>query len=480
MSRGPTPERRGGRDWTRPVLVLVAIAAGWLLRGALGPASPPEGPSAEQQATQAAEEWTCSMHPQIRLPRPGPCPICEMDLVPVTTGTVGDDPRRIRIGPEARERMRLATSPVERRSVEATIRMVGKIVYDETRVATITARVAGRIERLFVDYAGIEVKEGEHLVALFSPKLYAAQAELFQALAAVRALEGEPGADPRRVGTASATLDASRERLQQLGLTRAQIEAVEESGTPSDEMTILAPIGGIVLQKDVRQGMYLKEGTRIGTIADLDHLWVVLDAHESDLMWLRYGQHVEFTTPSHPGEVFEGTIAFIAPVLDDRTRTIKVRVNVSNEERRLKPNMFVKAVVRPRVAAGGRVMDPNLAGKWICPMHPEIVREEEALCSLCEMELVTTESLGYVPVESQGSQLPLVIPATAALVTGKRAIVFVEVPDSDALEYEGREVSLGPRAGEWIIVRGGLEEGESSQTETSSSTARSRSAPGRA
>ena len=218
-------------------------------------------------------------------------------------------------------------------------------------------------------------------------------------------------------------------------------------------------MGGVVVHRNGQAGMYVQEGSRIYTIADLTHLWVQLDAYESDLLWLRYGQHVEFTTEAYPGEVFTGTISFLSPELDPRTRTVKVRVNLDNPEGKLKPEMFVRAIVRTDVAAGGRVMDPDLAGKWICPMHPEVVRDEPGLCDVCEMDLVTTESQGYMALSGE-EERPLVIPASAALITGTRAIVYVEVPGADEPTFEGREIVLGPRAGDWYLVKSGLAEGE--------------------
>jgi len=431
-------------------IVIVGLVVGWLVRGLFFPAPGAPGMAATGTGTHMEEPatiWTCSMHPQVQLSEPGDCPLCGMDLIPLET-TTASAARQLEVTPEARALMKVRTHEVERRFVEAEVRMVGKLDYDETRLASITSWVSGRLDRLFVDFTGVEVQRGDHLVDLFSPKLYAAQTELLQA---------KEGAE--RSGSL-ATLDAARERLGQLGLTDRQIEEVEARGTASDHMTIHAPMGGIVVHKLATQGMYVEEGTHIYTIADLDRLWVKLDAYESDLLWLHYGQTVEFTTPAYPGELFVGTIAFIDPVVDDTTRTIKVRVNVENTDGRLKPNMFVSAVVRTNVAAGGKVMDPDLAGKWICPMHPEVVRDVQGECDVCGMNLVTTESMGYVPAEAGEDEMPLVIPRTAPLVTGKRAVVYVELPDTDMPTYEGREVVLGPRAGDWYLVVSGLEEGE--------------------
>ena len=177
------------------------------------------------------------------------------------------------------------------------------------------------------------------------------------------------------------------------------------------------------------------------------------------MVWIRYGQEVEFETEAYPGEVFTGTISFIDPVLDAKTRTVKLRVNVENPDGKLKPEMFVRAVVRAKVAQGGRVMDEAMAGKWICPMHPGVVKDEVGSCDICGMDLVTTESLGYVKVDTP-KEAPLVIPASAPLITGKRAVVYVQLPERETPTYEGREVVLGPRAGDYYIVKSGLDEGE--------------------
>jgi Cu(I)/Ag(I) efflux system membrane fusion protein len=138
--------------------------------------------------------------------------------------------------------------------------------------------------------------------------------------------------------------------------------------------------------------MYVNTGTKIYTIADLSQVWVRLDAYESDLIWLRYGHNVEFTAESYPGEIFKGTISFIDPILNEATRTVKVRVNVPNPEMKLKPGMFVRAEVRARIASSGRVMDKSLAGKWICPMHPEEVKEGAGKCGICEMPRINRSS----------------------------------------------------------------------------------------
>jgi Cu(I)/Ag(I) efflux system membrane fusion protein len=442
------------------VLVVAAFIVGYIVRGS-GTEVKEKAKHAyiheEQGGLQKQTWWTCSMHPQIRQPKPGKCPICFMDLIPVslTGGDIGE--RQISLSQEAIKLMEIETSAVERKFVAAEIRMVGKIDYDESRVKYITAWVPGRIDRLYVDYTGVTVNMGDHMVYLYSPELLSAQAELLQAAKAAENIR--PGTSELINRSILATLEAAREKLRLLGLTQEQIAEIEKTAEPVDHLTIYAPIGGVVIHKNATEGMYVQTGTKIYTIADLSRLWVKLDAYESDMMWVRYGQEVEFQTEAYPGQVFKGTISFIAPVLNARTRTVKLRVNVENPDGKLKPEMFVRAVVRARVAQGGQVMDKAMSGKWICPMHPDVVKETAGSCDICGMDLVTTESLGYVKVDTP-KEAPLVIPASAPLITGTRAVVYVQLPETEKPTYEGREVILGPRAGGYYIVESGLAEGE--------------------
>ena len=439
------------------IAVLSAFALGRLV--GTRSASDPSRQSAVLNPQSTITQWTCSMHPQIKLPKPGKCPICFMDLIPLDTGDDDDGGlRELSVSENAAKLMAIETVPVERRFVTADVRMVGKVDYDETRVSYISAWVPGRLDRLFVDYTGVPVKKGDHMVYLYSPELLGAQEELLQAINAAKQLENSDVSIVR--DTTEATVVAVREKLRLWGLTPEQIKGIEQRGKADDHVTIYAPAGGIVVHKNAQEGMYVNTGTRIYTIADLSRVWINLDAYESDLAWLRYGQRVRFTAESYPGEVFTGSISFIHPILNEATRTVKVRVNVPNEDGRLKPGMFVRAVAEARVATEGRVMDAALAGKWISPMHPEVVKDGPGTCDVCGMPLVRAESLGYVGVEPVAEDRPLVIPASAALLTGKRAIVYVTVPGKKKPTFEGREIVLGPRAGDYYLVAGGLQEGE--------------------
>lgn len=355
--------------------------------------------------------WTCSMHPQIQLPEPGQCPICFMDLIPIekTDDSASASYREITLTEQARKLAEITVEPVRRLDVAVETRMVGKVDYDETRVKSITAWTGGRIDRMYVDYTGSLVKRGQAMVSVYSPELLTAQAELIQAVKARKELAGS-GLELVK-STAERTERAAREKLRLLGLTSGQIERIASGGEPSDHVTLVAPMSGVVLTKDVVEGQYVQTGSRIYSIADLSVLWVVLEAYESDLPWIGMGQEVEFQTDAHPGTVFSGKVVYIDPLVNEKTRTVRVRLEVDNSDKRLKPGMLVRAVQK----------------------------SEEGM--------------------SVSAESPLVIPATAPLITGKRAVVYVADDKRDGV-YTGREVVLGPKAQGYYVVASGLEEGE--------------------
>jgi len=390
--------------------------------------------------------WTCSMHPQIQQNQPGDCPICGMDLIPLHTDTTAEpdqNPRTLSMTANARALAQIETSPVQRIFPETKIRLVGQLTYDETRERSLTARFPARIDQLYVNYTGIAVKTGEHLARIYSPELLTAQKELLSA---------------HRIDPEGLIARAGREKLRLWDLLPQQIDRLLQGTDVSDDFELQAPMSGIVVQKNIKEGDYVQTGEVLFKIVDLDTLWATLQAYESDLSWLRFGQEVTFSVQAFPGETFRGRIAFIDPEVDSSTRTITIRVNVPNPELRLKPGMFTRATVTVRLAEKGVVFAPEFAGKWISPMHPEIIKDAPGTCDVCGMDLVPAESLGY-QVSSDATP-PLVIPASAVMQTGKRAVVYVEISDRDRPTFEGREVQLGPRAGDQFVVLQGLLPGD--------------------
>ena len=418
-----------------------------------------EKSQSEREETVGETIWSCSMHPQIRLKKEGQCPICNMALIPVQVDSSPDSSDHttgIAVSKTTEALIQLETTKVERRWVERPVRLVGQIDYDETQVKHITAWVPGRIDRMFVDYTGVEVVKGDHMVSLYSPELVSAQEELIQASRSVARTNGGSEMVNR---SSRRTLQAAREKLELLGLSAWQVKQIEKRGSAKNSVTVYSPIGGVVVEKHVNEGVYIETGTRIYTIADLGNLWLNLDAYESDLPWIQYGQKVEFTAQAIPGKTFDGIVSFVQPFLHKKSRTVRVRVNVENNNKILKPGMFVTAKVKSRIDSEGRVVGPSFSGKFICPMHPEVVKETASGCPICGMNLVEAESLSYVGrTPNDVRNPPLVIPASAPLITGERAVVYVRHHDNSY--YEAREVILGAKAGKFYLISSGLKEGE--------------------
>ncbi len=398
------------------LVAVAAFAAGYILSGSKGQqvekelVAEHEDHGLEATVTEKGEiVWTCSMHPQIQLPEPGKCPICFMDLIPLEKGGESGDEavslRQISLTASARKLAGIATTPVTRQSINVQTRMLGKVDYDETRIGTITAWTGGRIDKLYIDYTGSSVRKGQATASIYSPELLTAQAELIQSVKAKSALKGSSLKVVK--DTAARTEQAAREKLRLLGLSKNQIENIIKRGKAAEHITLYSPMSGIVIKKDVVEGVYVKTGTPIYTIADLSRVWVILEAYESDLPWIKMGMKVSFNTEAYPGKNFEGKVVYIDPVVNEKTRTVRVRLEVPNKGLKLKPGMFVRAV----------------------------------------------------NTDDKQTAKELVIPASAPLVTGKRAVVYIAVPGKEGV-FEGREIVLGPKAGDFYIVKYGLSEGE--------------------
>ncbi len=397
------------------VIVVAAFAGGFLVRG--GGGSAPGGGQHAHSEEAAATRWTCSMHPQIILPsNDQQCPICFMDLIPLEENTsAGLAPGDLALTETAAALADVTTDRVERRFVTRAVRLVGKVSADETRTRTINARVGGRLDKLYVDVTGQDVTAGMKLAEIYSPELYTAQAEL-QAAAKAARQSNENGS---LAGSAEATLHAATERLRLWGMGEEQIRDITAGQAISDHLTVTAPVGGVVVDRKATVGSYVKTGSVLYAIADLSQVWISLEAFETDVPWLRKGQAVTFTTRAFAGRKFTGDILFINPVLDERTRTIEVRVAVDNSAGLLKPGMLVVGQVEAALDADGL----------------PVTNEDE-----------TTP--------------PLVIPTSAPLLTGDRAVVYVKHDGENGPVFSGRQVVLGPRAGDYYLVVSGLAEGD--------------------
>ncbi len=388
--------------------------------------------------------WTCSMHPQIRMTRPGKCPLCHMDLIPLR-----ESPKKsadaaeatLSLSPYAEKLAGIRTTKAERKFVAHELLLNGKLDYDESSIADIALRFPGRIDKLYVNYTGVVIRRGDHIAEVFSPELAVMQNEYLTELKSSR----------------TGALESVMDKMRQWGFSPEQIDEIGKRGKVSNLLTVNSPIDGTVIEKHVVEGGYFDKEEQLFRIADLSRLWLVLDVYEMDLPFLHYGQEVEFRADALPGETLRGIVSYIGPELNPATRTVPVRVNLKNLDGKLKPGMFVRATVHAVLDETGKVIDDRLSGKWISPMHPEIIRDQQGACDICGMALVPAESLGYSGVPKAERKAPLVIPSTAPLLTGKRAIVYVRTAPGS---YTARKVELGPKTGEFYPVLDGIVEGE--------------------
>ncbi|MHC5036501.1 MAG: efflux RND transporter periplasmic adaptor subunit [Planctomycetota bacterium] len=320
--------------------------------------------------------WTCSMDPQIRWDHPGLCPICSMDLIPVS----GEAGIGIKLEPRYLQLAGVRTAPVIHRELHREVRTVGIFEADETKRKTVSAWIGGRLERLFVDHTGQEVRAGAPVALIYSPELIRSRDEFLLAKAeALRA--GRENPEEGEKARVKAALDAARSRLLRFGLSEEQIREMESGKNLSPHLKVLAPLGGTVLHKNVQEGDTVPRGHVLYHIADLSTLWLILDVYENELPALRVGQNVIFEPGAYPGERIRGFVTFIDPTVDTKRRTIRVRVPVDNREGRFRPGMFVKARIRVDLGPSGEVLTPTLGG-YACPRHPEVIADEPGTCPL--------------------------------------------------------------------------------------------------
>jgi Cu(I)/Ag(I) efflux system membrane fusion protein len=396
--------------------------------------------------------WTCSMHPQVKLDEPGQCPICFMDLIPLEATSSADNHGQYFLSETAVKLAKISTTAVRRGKASSQIRLSGKISYDETRVKAISAWFPGRLERLFVDYTGIQVNAGDHLFEIYSPELYSAQKEL---LLAHGRMSGDASSTNGSAGKSA--FQAAQEKTKLLGLSDAQINAIIQRGSANSTIQINSPITGIVTHKNAVEGKYVRTGEQIYTIADLSKVWLVLDAYEKDLAWLAYGQELTFQVAGLPGHSYSAKISYIDPLVDPLTRSVTVRAVLENPQGLLKPGMLAEASISVTLSGSGHVLPPDLSGKWVCPMHPEVMKDHSGDCPICGMDLIKFSTANAVEARSPEA---LLIPASAVLKTGKRALVYVELESDEGSTYELREIILGPHVGDEYIIISGIEEGE--------------------
>jgi len=452
----PGPQRR--RFGAGTVLLSLLVGAGGGVGTVALMSHHPDHDHAPEKAGAAQADkksrYTCPMHPTIVQDHPGDCPICGMKLVPLqaTADPGADDAKQdaakggrtiafyrspmdpkqtslvfrkdemgmdylpvyqdevngsaapveglatVNIDPMRQQLIGLQSVEVKRGPVGATWRTVGRVQVDPTSVRKFNIKVEGFVERIFVDFVGQPVRRGQPLLSLYSPDLMSAQSEYLLARKTQRRLGAGASAED-----GASLVSAARQKLRLWDVPQSEVERLERTGEPSRTVTFVSPISGVVTAKNVVEGARIGPSETPYEITDLSHVWVMADAYEGDLRQVSVGMQASLVMAAYPGQVFSGRVDFIDPVLDPKTRTVKVHLHFPNPGGKLKPEMF-----------------------------------------------------GEVTLQGQARQ-GLTIPIDAVIQTGTRQVVFVELGQG---KFQPREVALGGRSGDTVEVRSGLSEGQ--------------------
>ena len=373
-------------------ILAVGLLLGWFL---FGGSSNIETEHNHDSVTETNQMWTCSMHPQIMQPEAGDCPICGMDLIPAASSAEGLLADQFKLTENAMALANIQTSILGNGKAEDnTIKLSGKIVENEGANAVQVSYFSGRIERLNVSFTGEEVGRGQLLATIYSPELYAAQQEL---ITASSLKESQP-----------ALYKAVRNKLKLWKLSENQINQIEETGKVKENFPVYATVSGTVSEKLVEQGDYIKQGQPLLKIANLNTVWANFDVYENQIDLFKKGQEISITTNAYANKEFRAKVDFIDPVLDTRTRTVKLRVVLSNKDDAFKPGMFVEGKIKGITSTKEQVLS---------------------------------------------------IPSSAVLWTGERSVVYIKTNPSQPV-FEMREITLGNQIGNNYEVLQGLNNGD--------------------
>jgi Cu(I)/Ag(I) efflux system membrane fusion protein/cobalt-zinc-cadmium efflux system membrane fusion protein len=366
-------------------------------------AGEPELPAAAAKKEKKIKYWVSPMDPGYVSDKPGKAP-CGMDLVPVyeTEGETAAE-GTIAVEPNTLQSMGVRTAKAEVRPLSRTIRAVGVVNYDERRLAIVTTKINGWVDRLYMKITGEPIRKGQPLISIYSPELVAAQKEYLLALKNLKALEKSPYPEVKE--SAQRLVEASRRRLEYWDISRRQIETLEKTGEVKKDLTLSSPVNGIIIKRMVTQGQMVQAGMPLLEVADLSEVWIDGDIYEYELPWVKVGQPAEVTLAYIPGETFQGKVQYIYPYLKGTTRTAKVRLSFPNPGLKLKPEMY-----------------------------------------------------GQVMIKAPLPQSVVAVPAEAILDSGEKQVVFIALGKG---RFEPREVKVGVEGdGSWREVVSGLKGGE--------------------
>lgn len=397
-------------------LILVAAASYWFglqtgNSGSMQNSSADTSQAETSSATQSQQEgdreilyWQAPMDPAEIYDEPGQSKM-GMDLVPVYADEAQSSEGQVSINPVMVQNMNIRTAPVQRKDLSTTVRTVGKIEYDEQKLHHVNTKISGWIEQLHVDYTGQMVRQGDPLFSIYSPKLVTTQREYLLALNTLDKISGS-NYETVRSGSNS-LLNAARKRLDYWDIPESEIERLRETGEVQKTLTLHTPASGVVTMKSAIEGEHIKAGINVYQIADLSTVWVQTSIYDYEVPWVREGQPAEMTLSYQPGKTYRGKVAYIYPEVEQKTRTVQVRLEFPNPDLNLKPGMYANVRIQSR------------------------------------------------PVTDA-----VVIPSEAVIRTGERNVVFMALGEG---QFEPREVTLGVEGGprnEELQVLSGIEPGE--------------------
>jgi Cu(I)/Ag(I) efflux system membrane fusion protein len=452
-------------------------------------------PAGEPIAAAADVEYYCPMHPSVVRDDPGNCPICGMPLSKRKKGQKEELPEgvtaRVQLSPFRVAQAGIRTAEITYEPLVETVTAVGFVTFDERRLSRISSKTKGlaRVEKLFVNFTGKVVEQGQPLAELYSPELYQATRELLmaQSVANVRG-DVQSATTQTLLGNSDNLVALARDKLALWGITPDQIDEILAKGKADYRLKVLAPISGVVVRKNIVEGSYVGEGEPMFEIADLGHVWVQAKIYEDQLDRVRMGQEVEASGESFPGEVFKGTVAFIDPVVDPATRTVNVRYDLPNPDGRLRPGMYLTVTLKTAVADTPRFRTRPFMARSSGPhvRHASMTVDEQKVCPVTQAKLGSMGDPIAVDVEDQKvwvccpgcppklkadptkylvklvpqpapASAVLTVPESAVIDTGDQKVVYVETQPG---VFEGRPLILGPRVGDRYPVVEGLSAGE--------------------
>jgi Cu(I)/Ag(I) efflux system membrane fusion protein len=396
------------------VIAALALAGGSYYYGVHSGHDHHADQAAAGKGGEAKVQYTCPMHPFILKDKPGTCPICAMELIKKVDGAAaGGAPQtpeqkqqaemlgHVSLSPTQRVMANVATVAAKQSPLNKEINAVGIVQFDQSRQAKVTAWIAGRIDQLHVKTVGSLVSKDAPLAEVYSPELLSTQQEYLLAIKSRDQLKNSTM--PAISQNGEGLVASAKQRLMLFGVKESQIIELEKAGKPNIRLPIYTPLAGIVIEKMVQQGQYVNTGEVLFSVADLSTVWVEVEVYENEVANIHLGQQVDIRSQSFPGRSFTGRIAYIYPFLDPKTRTVKARVEMPNPGMKLKPDMFVNAIIK-------------------------------------------------VPLGTA-----IVVPVTAVMDTGKRRVVWIETSPG---MFEPRDVQVGQQTDDRVQILSGIKSGD--------------------